>query len=344
MDRPKKHKIRLVIGILISSFCIYLAFRKVDIDQMWQAFKTVNYWYIVPAAAALFFSHFLRAFRWRYLLDPIRRLDTSSLFSSLIIGYAANSFMPAHLGEFLRAYVLSKKRQISMSPVFATIAVERVIDLFSLLALMLLAFFLYPFPDWVIKSGYIMFAGSLGFLMFLIFLKMATSSTMRFIGYIMKPLPRTFERKTEVTLKKFLAGILPLKRWHDYITAGFLSAIIWACYGLVFYFCLHGFDFVETYRLRWSVSLILLVITTIAVVVPSSPGYVGTYHYLCQISLAMFGVPAGPALSFGTVVHGVSILPVFIVGLFFAHHEGMAILKMSGEASDIKEPTRPEEV
>ena len=95
---------------------------------MWQAFKTVNYWYLVPAAAAIFFSHFLRAFRWRYLLDPIRRLDISSLFSSLIIGYAANSFMPAHLGEFLRAYVLSKKRQISMIPVFATIAVERVID------------------------------------------------------------------------------------------------------------------------------------------------------------------------------------------------------------------------
>jgi len=78
--------------------------------------------------------------------------------------------------------------------------------------------------------------------------------------------------------------------------------------------------------------------------VPSSPGYVGTYHYLCQISLAMFGVPAGPALSFGTVVHGISILPVFIVGLFFAHHEGMAILKVSEEASDIKEPARLEEV
>jgi len=344
MDGPKKHKIRLLIGVLISIFCIYLAFRKVDIDQMWQAFRTMNYWYLVPAAAAIFFSHFLRAFRWRYLLDPIRRLDTRSLFSSLIIGYAANSITPAHLGEFLRAYVLSKKRQIPMSPVFATVAIERVVDVFSLLALMLLAFFIYPFPDWVIKSGYIMFAGSLGFLMFLIFLKMTTSSTMRFIGFILRPLPKTFGRKTEATLKKFLAGILPLKRWHDYVTTGFLSVIIWACYGLVFYFCLHGFDFIGTYQLKWSVSLILLVITTIAVVVPSSPGYVGTYHYLCQISLALFGVPAGPALSFAAIVHGVSIIPVFVVGLFFAHHEGMAIVKMSEEASNIKETTHLEEV
>ena len=337
MAGSKKHKIRLVIGILISVFCIYLAFRKVDIEKMWQAFKQANYWYLVPAAAAISFSHFVRAFRWRYLLDPIKRLDTSSLFSSLIIGYAANTFMPAHLGEFLRAYVLSKKRHISMSPIFATIVVERIIDIFSLLVLMLLAFFVHPFPDWVIKSAYIMFAGTLGLLMFLVFLKKATSPTLRFIGFILKPLPKTFGRKAEVALEKFILGIVPLKRWHDYIAAGFLSLIIWLCYGLVFYFCLHAFDFVGTYELTWSVSLILLVITTIAVVVPSSPGYVGTYHWLCQISLGLFGVPAGPALSFAFVVHAVNILPVLIVGLFFAHHEGMAILKVSEEGSEIKE-------
>ena len=196
--------------------------------------KQANYWYLVPAAAAIFFSHFLRAFRWRYLLDPIRRLDTMSLFSSLIIGYAANTFMPAHLGEFLRAYVLSKKRRIPMSPVFATIVVERIIDIFSLLVLMLLAFFLHPFPDLVIKSAYIMFAGTLGLLMFLVFLKKATSPTLKFIGFILKPLPSTFERKVKATLKNFLAGIVSLKRWHDYITVGFLSTIIWVCYGLVF--------------------------------------------------------------------------------------------------------------
>lgn len=231
-----------------------------------------------------------------------------------------------------------------MSPIFATIVVERIIDIFSLLVLMLLAFFVHPFPDWVIKSAYIMFAGTLGLLMFLVFLKKATSPTLRFIGFILKPLPKTFEREVVATLEKFLAGIVPLKRWHDYITAGFLSVIIWAGYGFVIHFCIHAFYFADTYGLTWSVSLILLVITTIAVVVPSSPGYVGIYHYLCQISLGLFGVPAGPALSFAFVLHGVNILPVFIVGLFLAHHEGMAILKMSEEVSEIKETAYLERV
>jgi uncharacterized protein (TIRG00374 family) len=338
MDRSKKNRNRLAIGILIGVLCIYLAFRKVEFDQLWKAFGQANYWYLLPAAAAIFLSHFLRAFRWRYLLDPVRRLDTGSLFSALIIGYAANTVMPAHLGEFLRAFVLSKKRQMSMSPVFATVIVERIIDVFSLLVLMVLAVFVHPFPDWVIESGYIMFAGTLGLFVFLIFLKKATSQTLRLIGPVLRLLPKTLERKVEATLERFLAGIVPLRRWHDYITVGFLSVIIWLSYGLVFYSCIHAFDFANAYQLTWSASLILLVITTIAVVVPSSPGYVGTYHYLCQISLGIFGVPAGPALSFAFVVHAANVLPVFLVGLFLAHREGVAIMRSSEETAEIVRP------
>ena len=328
MDGSKKYKIRLGIGILIGVLFLYVAFRRVDVQKMWQALKTAHYWYLLPAVGVGFLSHYLRAFRWRYLLEPIRRLDTSALFSSLLIGYAANSVVPAHLGEFLRAYVLSKKRRITMSSVFATIVVERIIDLFSLLALTVLAIFLYPFPPWVIKSGYIMFGGTLGLFLFLVYLKKATSHTMRFLAFVMKPFPGAFELKIRSMIEEFLSGMTPLMRWHDYVTVGVLSIIIWACYGLVFHFCLYAFDFFDIFHLNWSANLILLVITTIAIVVPSSPGYVGTYHYLCQIALAMFGVPAGPALSFALVAHGVSVFPLLIVGLLLAHYEGMTILKV----------------
>lgn len=345
MGGADKQKINLIIGILISVLCMYLAFRKVDVGQMWQAFHAANYWYMFPVIAVAFFSHFLRALRWRYLLYPIKKLDLYSLFSSLIIGYAANTFMPAHLGEFLRAYVLSKKRHIAMSPVFATIVVERIIDVFSLLVLMLLALFIYPFPDWVIKSGYIMLAGTIGLLTFMIFLKKASSPAMRFMVIVLKPFPDAVGQKIKTMVQKFIEGIVPMKHWHDYITIAILSLIIWVCYGFVFYFCLYAFDFVAIYSLEWSASLILLVITTIAVVVPSSPGYVGTYHYLCQVTLAMFGVPAGPALSFAAVVHGMNFLPVLVVGLIFAHFEGTAILKLSkADASEIENMSGPEEI
>ncbi len=337
MIGSKKSNIRLITGILISALCIYLALRNVDAGKMWLAFQTADYRYLFPSVFALFLSHFLRALRWRYFLDPIRRIDTGSLFSSLMIGYAANSFMPAHLGEFLRAYVLSKKRCIAMGRVFATIVVERMIDMFSLIALLLFTLFIYPFPNWVIKSGHIMFAGSIGLLVFLIFLKMATPSALKFVFWVLKPFPQKIKQKIDAMLEQFLKGLVPLTRWHDYMTVCFLSVMIWAGYALALHFSLQAFDFFAAYHLKWSVSLIVLVITCIAIVVPSSPGYIGTYHYLCQISLTLFGVPAGPALSFATVAHGINILPVFIVGLLFAYYEGTVILKPPDKGSVINE-------
>lgn len=327
--KSSNNKIKFAIGIAISLVFIFLAFRKVNFADMWQAFKSANYWYFLPAIVITFLSHFLRSLRWRYLLDPIKRVDIPSLFSALIIGYMANVFMPAHLGEFIRAYILGKKRDIALSSTFATIVIERIIDIFSLLTLMVVTIFVYPFPAWVTKSGYIMFAATFALFLFLVLLKVKTRQTLQVIHFFVKPLSAKFAQKIEGLLIKFVAGVVALKKWQDYLVVTALSIIIWSCYAGVFYFSFFAFDFNTTYHLPWTASLVLLVITTVSVVVPSSPGYVGTYHYLCQLSLAMFHVPAGPALSFATVVHGISFLPVLIAGLFLARYEGMAISKMT---------------
>ncbi len=329
-----KRHLRWMIGIPISLLFIYLAFRKVEIDAMWEALKQADYLYLPPILAVLFLSHYLRALRWRYLLDPLRRVDTRSLFSSLLIGYMANAFTPAHLGEFLRAFFLSRKRSLPMGSVFATIVVERVIDMFSLLALMPAAIFLYPFPDWVTRSGYIMLALTVGMMAFLVLLRVATASTLNLLGFILKPLPNRFTVRLLEAAERFIAGVQPLRRRQDYGAVAGLSVLIWGCYGVVFHLALVAFDFNRLYQLPWSASLILLVITTIAVVVPSSPGYVGTYHYLCQLSLALYQVPAGPALSFAAVAHAVNFVPVLIVGLLLAHFEGIKLSRIGAERSE----------
>jgi uncharacterized protein (TIRG00374 family) len=323
---------KLWAGLLVGALCLYLAFREVDFGQMWDSLKSANYWYLLPAILIVLFSHFLRAFRWRYLVDPVKRVDTPSLFSALIIGYGANMAMPAHLGELLRAYVLSQRHKIPMGSVFATIVMERIIDVFSLLVLMFSAVLIHPFPQWVVKSGYIMFAAALGSFVFLVFSKKSPRRTDTFLQYILKPVPERIGSRIKRSTERFFSGILPLKGRRDYVVVVLLSVSIWVCYGLVFYVCFQAFDFIGTYRLPWYAGLILLVITTISVVVPSSPGYVGPYHYLCQVSLAMFSVPESPALSFAAVVHGVNFLPVLALALLFAGYEGLGLY-----SPDIKE-------
>jgi len=343
------NKLRLTVGCLIGVLFLYLALRNVDFAQMWEALKEANYWWLLLVVPVVFLSHFLRAWRWRYLLDPITRLDMTSLFSSLIIGYMANIFMPAHLGEILRAYVLGRKRAISASSVFATIVLERIIDVFVLLGLMVWAILIYPFPGWIKNAGYIMLGGSVGLLILLILLKISYYRIRPFLEMGLRPLPEHMRAKARTAVERFIDGILPLRTPFDYVTVILLSLLMWACYGLTFFLTLQAFDFVDAYNLPWSASLILLVITTIGVVVPSSPGYVGTYHYLCQVSLAMFGVPASPALSFAAAIHAVSFLPVLIAGLVFSYYEGVEVFQTKErldrgivEAGDPKEASLPE--
>lgn len=329
-----KQGLRTGIGILISAVFIFLAFRDVDFSQMLASLRSANYRYLVPILFILFASHYLRALRWRFFLDPLARLDTGSLFSALMVGYAANLVVPAHLGEIVRAHVLSRKRPVSMGCAFATIVMERIIDVFSLLILLALSMMIHPFPKWVVTSGHAMLGGAVLLFSALILSKKYEQKTFKALRFVMKPLPAKFSERVALWMSLFLGGIVPLKRRQDYPVVGILSAAIWACYGLTFHLCLYAFDFVQTYNLVWYVALVLLVITTISVVVPSSPGYVGAFHYLCQLSLGLFGVPAAPALSYATVAHAVCFLPVFVVGLALANYEGMSVRRVQEKAGD----------
>jgi uncharacterized protein (TIRG00374 family) len=236
--------------------------------------------------------------------------------------------MPAHLGELVRAHTLSRKRDVSMGCAFATIVVERIIDVFALLVLLALSMMVHPFPSWVVVSGYVMLGGAVFLFAGLILSKRHELRTLSAMRFVMKPLPTRFTERAVSCTRRFLSGIVPLRRGPDYAVVGVLSVAIWACYALTFHLSLYAFDFVHVYRLVWYVALVLLVITTISVAVPSSPGYVGTFHYLCQLALGLFGVPAAPALSYATVAHAVCFLPVFVVGLALANYQGISVRRV----------------
>lgn len=328
--------IKFIVGIFIGAIFLYLSFRNVNISEMVSALTKANYWYILSSIFILMFSHYLRALRWQIFLTPIKTINSGSLFSALVIGYAANTFVPAHLGDFLRAFVLGKRHNIFASTTFASIVLERIVDVLSLLLVMFLVIFIHPFPDWVVQSGLIMLAGSIFLFVTLISLKLSETKTSRLMHILIKPLPKKIGTKIDSLILHFIAGVMPLKSFWHYFYVAILSVAIWFCYALVYYFCLQAFNLEEIYNLAWYVGLVVLVFTSISIVVPSSPGYVGTYHYLCQISLIMFGVSATEALSYASIAHAISILPVTIVGLIMANYEGVAIYRTASESDRLQ--------
>ena len=329
MKRKTRHALKLGFGSAVSVFFLYLAFRQVELDKMGQAFKTAHYPLLLIALLVLFVSHWMRAWRHRYFLEPIKPISTGSLFSALMVGYMANTLLPAHLGELLRAYLIGKKEHIPKASALATIAVERIVDVLCLLILMGVMFIVYPFPREVRLSGYLTFVFVAALVAFLMALKKRPERVLSAVERVSKPLSEKISNKLIELLRSFRDGLVPLKYNYHYAVVTILSVLLWVCYAGLFFIAFYAFDFVETYNLPWSASLVVLVITTLSIIVPSSPGYVGTYHWLCMVALGLFGVSRSPALSFAIVVYAIGIFPVALLGILFAWKEGISISKVA---------------
>jgi len=206
---------------------MYLALRKIRLDDLINGFSNARYWPLLPCGVMVILSHILRAIRWQLLILPVKKAALSRLFSALMIGYVVNSFTPAHLGELVRSYVLGKKEGIQVSSVLASVVVERVIDIFSLLALMLIAVFLYPFPSWVTKSGYLMLAVSVVMLLVLVTLRLYPGPSLRYIAWASRFLPGRLGGRLSEVGEGFISGLVPLAKWSDYIKVG----VLWWLFG-----------------------------------------------------------------------------------------------------------------
>ena len=320
-----KKKIKIICGLLISIVFFIIAFRKVNLIIMFEAIREAKGGYLIIAILFVLISAWLRALRWKYLLYPIKRIELTSLFSALLIGYATNFVVPAHLGEVVRAYIVGKKRQFPASSALATIVTERVIDMITFLILIIFTLFLYPFPDWVKQSSKILSVATVFLILLLIAMKLKSNEMKKIISFLTKPLPESARIKIDHLFDSFLKGLVAPKIWWHYIYILFLSIIIWLGYIFVFAFGFKSFGF----QLPWIAPLVLMVITTISIVVPSSPGYIGTYHFLCQIGLAFFCISKSAALGFAFVIHGINTIPFLILGFFLGWREGINLFQIS---------------
>ena len=126
------------LGVLISVVFLYLALRGLQIGDMWEALKGAVYWWLIPGVLVYFLGVWIRAWRWHYLLRPIKSISTRKMFPIVAIGYMGNNIYPARAGEVLRAVVLKRRYDVAISASLATIIVERVYDGVVMLAFVFL--------------------------------------------------------------------------------------------------------------------------------------------------------------------------------------------------------------
>jgi glycosyltransferase 2 family protein len=319
--------IKFLAGIGISLFFMVLLFRKIDFAQLLSTLKSLDWRYLLAAVFITFFSYSLRAVRWHYLILPLKKAAPRNLLAATIICYMANNLLPARLGEFIRAYMLAEKENLEASSVFATLVVDRLFDGFSVLIILLVTFFTVQLPPGMenvqrgmVTGGYVTFGLYVTVIIFLVFLKRRTAATLSITSKILKPLPAKISGKVIPLLGSFISGIRLTSKPKELFALVFSSALIWGTAVWPVDLLLRAFRI----DLPIAASMFILVFLVFAVMVPASPGYIGTYHAACVYGLMAFNVPKELALSVAIVMHSLNFFPVIIIGFLFLWKDGVS--------------------
>jgi len=122
MTTGLKKKLYVAFGIVISVVLLYLLFRDVNFASLSRILKEANYFWLIPNVALIVLTMYQRAFRWHFMVLPIKKVPFPKLLAATCIGFMANNVLPLRLGEFVRAYSLATQdKKITKSASLATI-------------------------------------------------------------------------------------------------------------------------------------------------------------------------------------------------------------------------------
>jgi glycosyltransferase 2 family protein len=325
---------KLWVGSAISLVMLFFLFRKIDYGQLATAFRQMDYRLLLPALVSTMVSYWFRAVRWRLLLIPLKATRLKNLFPATIIGYMANNLLPARLGEFVRAYTLARSESLTTSGVFATLVIDRLCDGFSVLLVLVITLFTVRLPpgmEQVQRSlelgGYAVFGIYALAVLFLFALKRWNRATLRVITLLLSPLPGRFSVKCITLIDAFMGGLRMSLRPGALGGVALTSLVIWATAIWPIDLTLRAFGIV----LPASASLFIMVFLVFAVMVPASPGYVGTYHAACVYGLTAFTIPKEQALSVALVMHAMNFFPVIFLGLWYLWKANLSLKSIREE-------------
>jgi uncharacterized protein (TIRG00374 family) len=335
-----KKPVRIIGGVLITLLFLWLALRNVDLAEIRKALGQASYVYLIPAAICCATGYLLRTLRWQRILAPTRQVPFARLFPVLMVGFAANNLLPARIGEFVRAYLLGRRERVSASLALATIVLERVCDGLMLITLMTVTILVVPIPVDDPKIEVIESAAAIIFgvaALAIVLLLFAPRPILAVVRFCLRPLPRRIAARITGLMDAFIAGLEALRSPLEIAKIAGLAALIWACEAATFACALLAFP-LDLARGEWvAAALFLLVFVNLGIMIPSAPGYIGTYQLFAKIALGAFAVSAASGVALSFVVHALQYSLVTTIGLICLWRLGLTPRTL-GELSNADAP------
>ncbi len=307
---------KLLAGIVISIFFLWISLRGLKLQDVWTYIRQANYWWIVPGVLVYFVAVWARTWRLHYLMRPIKAVPLPRLFPTVCIGYFGNNVYPARAGEVIRAVVLKRDEGVSVSASLAIVIVERVFDG---LVMLLFVFFALPFvgaehiPP--IYRTTVIVASVLFFAALAVFLWMAfdPQRVLRIYSFFADRLvPVRVRKPLDGFIERFMGGLKFLRSGRDVLMVFCTSMLIWLLETVKYWFVTHAFRFAVSF-----IGLMLMNgVVNLTTTLPSAPGYVGTFEIGAKV-LAALGIDPQLALAYTVVLHAALWFPITVLGAFY---------------------------
>ena len=314
------------LGVFISVVFLYLAVKGLHIEDVWDTIQDAQYIWLLPGVGVYFLGVWVRAWRWHYLLRPVKSVPTRSMFPIVAIGYMGNNIYPARAGEVLRAVVLKKRENIPISVSLATVIVERVYD-----GVVMLAFVFLNLPELArltMDSGFVGdiqnlalwgAAAFLGALTAFLLAAMFPHQAEKVITWIVNHLiPVRFSQQVFDIAMRFISGLESLRSPREAVMVFLTSLLIWSLETGKYWFVMHAFNF----QVSFFALMLMNGIVNLATTIPSAPGYVGTFDAPGIAVLKAFGVAGAIAAGYTLVLHVALWLPITALGAYYFVKEG----------------------
>lgn len=313
-------------GLIVAAVTLALLWwfvRDLDAGELRRAFASANPWLLAAAVLTTLQTYLIRAWRWQVMLAPLGTVHFGPAFRTTIIGFTATFLLPARVGEVLRPYLLAKQEKLSVSATFATIIVERALDLTAVLllfaaALPFLGVDVGPETRWAGGVAAVAALVGLGVLF-------ACAGHPERLGLLVDRLTGWLPTRIAAAIgefaRRFAEGLGVMRDPAGLVKTLGWSILLWVSICLGIWLVTRAFGLTMPFA-----GAFLVVMYLVVGVAAPTPGGAGGFHVMYKLAVTQyFGAGADAAAAAAIVLHLVSFVPVAILGFVFMWQDGLTL-------------------
>lgn len=306
---------------MLSLLLLWWALHDIRFGEVAEHVRTARPLVLAAAVVAATLVFPLRTVRWRYILQlDGKKLPFGPLWHATAIGFMANNLLPARAGEVARAYAAKRLTAVPFMTAATTLAVERVMDGLTLVAMLAVAMFASGFgvgtTVGVITLGQLVGGFALLFVGVLIVAVWAvhwpdpvTNLGRRIFTAV---LPAKWAEKAIRAMLGVFEGLGMLREWRRFGAVALWSLVVWGVNGLSFLLCMVAFRI----QAPWMAAFVLQSTIAFGVSLPQAPGYAGMFEAVTRATLVLYGVAPALAVSYALGYHVLTFIPITVLGLW----------------------------